>query len=210
MERKGKYNKALRSKNYFDFDTYITKERWSSFYNQIYEILALEPDSLLEIGPGNNYLKNMLLSEGIKYKSCDVDPDVDPDFVSDIRCLSDVIKVKFDVVVAFQVLEHLPYKYFKSNLKQLSKRSSKYVIISVPVNGISYDFKMALSKKIKIRFYGKLPLIRTSLSKEHFWEIRNPVPLKKIMSDIKEQFKILKHYQCEDNVYHYFFVLEKK
>jgi glycosyltransferase involved in cell wall biosynthesis len=37
---------------HYDFKRYIDKARWNSFYHQIDEILAVQPDSVLEIGAG--------------------------------------------------------------------------------------------------------------------------------------------------------------
>lgn len=113
MKRSGEFNKADVLKNYSDFDDYLSIERWCSYYYQIKEINELNPESILEVGPGNNFIRKFLSDKSINYKSVDVDSTTNPDIVSDIRNLSKITDQRFDLVVAFQVLEHLPYSYFR-------------------------------------------------------------------------------------------------
>ncbi|MBA2859848.1 hypothetical protein [Methanococcus maripaludis] len=203
------FNKASNLKAYKDFNDYINIERWNSFYYQLKEIIKLSPKNILEIGPGSNVLKNILNEYNIEYKSADVDKKTEPDYLLDIRNLSSIDE-KFDVVVAFQILEHLPYKYFLPNLKELDKVSKKYVLISLPVNGISYRLNLKLSKYINLDRSGKIPFLNTKLYKEHYWEINHNYTLKTIRNDINKVFNINHEYQCKENPYHYFFILEKK
>ncbi len=100
----------------------INKKNFSSYYIQLREILGLpksKVESILEIGPGEGIFESLLINFPYRLTIIDVDPDNSPDIVCDI--LNNPIKDNaFDMVVCFQVLEHLPYNYFGQIMKSLS------------------------------------------------------------------------------------------
>ena len=50
----------------YNFLKYVHLKRWNSYWYQIKEILDLNPSTVLEIGPGNNYIRHVLTEEGIE------------------------------------------------------------------------------------------------------------------------------------------------
>lgn len=184
-------------------------KRWCSIWYQINEIIKLKPTTVLEFGPGIGILKSVLQTAKIKYFSADIASDLCPDFMGSVDSLT--LDKKFDLVCAFQVLEHLPYEKFESCLKNLSNLSSRYVIISLPYFGPYIKFKFELFPLIDLRFVRKLIFPKShKFDGEHYWEIgKKNYSLKRVKTDIEKVFKVKNSFLISENPYHYIFVLEK-
>jgi ubiquinone/menaquinone biosynthesis C-methylase UbiE len=141
---------------HYEFKNYISKERWSSFYHQIDEIIAINPVSVLEVGVGSGLL-GMILKNVIhcNYKSIDIDEELKPDFVGSMLSMEFQDK-SYDVVGCFQVLEHLPYEQcFQKALSEMLRVAKKAVIISLPNAGRVIRLhipKICVKKIIKMPF----------------------------------------------------------
>lgn len=196
-------------KNHYNFSRYNHLKRWTSYWYQIHETLFLNIESVLEIGPGSEIVSFILKKEGLKYNSLDFSKDLHPDFVGDIRDFN--LNKKFDMIMACQVLEHIPYVDFKKSLKNMAKHSKKYVIISLPYFGPHIKFNLEIFPLFNLMFSKKIFFPKKlEFDGEHYWEIgRKNYPLKRIVKDISEEFKIKKRFLLKENPYHYFFILEK-
>jgi 2-polyprenyl-3-methyl-5-hydroxy-6-metoxy-1,4-benzoquinol methylase len=196
-------------KKHYDFLKYNLIPRWNSYYYQITEILKLKPKEVLEVGGGSNLLRNVLEDNQIDYYSCDIAEDLNPDYLQSIDSMK--INKKFDVVCAFQVLEHLPFKKFEQSLINLKNHSKKYVLISIPDRRIKIYGKLKIPKLKEIKIVIKLPFHRKMVfDGEHYWEYEGKGTLRKnVLNKIKRHFKILKEYSIPENPYHRMFVLKK-
>jgi hypothetical protein len=185
-----------------------------SYLLQIKTIYSLKPGSVLEIGAGEAIGAYYLGSLGLKYDL----------FKGDIT--KDTTKKKYDLVAAFQVLEHQPLKQLVFTLKNMASMSNKHVLISVPYFriGASLRFRLVLgqnyqiSKKIGlfIPVFKKNKRYRKEFLKEfpyggHYWEIgRAGVTPGSIKKRFKAAgLKVIKTFSSE-NPYHYFILAEKK
>ncbi|MFP4403811.1 MAG: class I SAM-dependent methyltransferase [Candidatus Woesearchaeota archaeon] len=198
------------NKKHYSFLKYTKLDRWNSLWYQITEILKLNPKTVLEIGSGGGIVKEILNLENIKYHNLDIDEKLNPTYISDLKNVD--IKKKFDCVVAFQVLEHLPYRYFDLCLKNLNKLSNGYILISLPRFGPYINFKFKLFPFIDINFLKSIPFRKKiKFDGQHYWEIGGKgYSLKKIKKDISKKFKIIKDYRIKENPYHQMFILKKK
>ena len=199
------------NKNHYDFSKYVNKERFMSYYYQLKYIYNLNSKNILEIGPGNNFLKNNL-KEHFNIKTLDIDQNLKPDFVGSI----DKIPLKnnsFDLIVCFQVLEHLPFNKFEVALKELKRVSRKDVLISLPYSGEDIGFQLkipflgifSISKRIS-KFYKK-----HKFDGQHYWEIgKKGYSKSKIIKILKKYFIIKEIKNPYENKYHIFFKLRKK
>lgn len=200
------------------YEDYDNLGRFISYFYQINNVKRLNPKTILEIGVGNktvyNYLKN-----NYEIKSCDFDKELNPDFNEDIRDLSN-IKEKFDIVIACEVLEHIPWKDFNKAIFELYKISNKNVIISIPK--MSADFEIIMKfpyvgkiiKKPFIRLLFQIPSRfipkKIKMCEEHYWELeRKNYSISKIRNSIKKYFKIKNELNPVLNSNHHFFILEK-
>ncbi len=201
------------TKEKYSFENYVYLSRWSSYWHQIKEILKCRPNNVLEIGVGDkvvsNYLKN---NTKIKYTSLDINSALEPDIVGNIENL-DMDDNSYDVVCAFEVLEHLPFEKFNKCLKELKRVSRKYVIISLPHWGRHFSISIHLPyfKTIKWQYKFNLFPIEHKFNGEHYWEIgKIGYSLKNIKSNISDSgFIIKKDYVVFESPYHHIFILKK-
>lgn len=203
------------NKDVYSFEKYCTIERWSSYWYQIKEVLQVAPESILEIGVGDkvfaNYIKN---NTSIKYNSLDIAEDLQPDIVGDIENLSAINDNAYDLVCAFEVLEHLPYDKFREVLKELRRISKKNIIISLPHWGrhFAFEIKLPFFGKVSWQYKCNLFPIGHKFKGQHYWEIgKSGYSFKKIKSEIeKVDLEVLKDYVVFESPYHHFFILEKR
>ncbi len=209
--------KQVSKYHYFN-KKYDNLNRFISYYYQIDIIRSLNARNILEIGKGNGLVSNYLKKSGLKIKTVDFDENLNPDYVADVRDLSN-IKEEFDTVVAFEILEHIPFKDFKQALKEISRISKKYVLISLPYRSTGFEFIFkfpfirTLFKKDFLRLFYRISLRFKGFesSGQHYWEIDSGKwKLRKIRKVLKEDFNIFKEVSPPLDSFHYFFVLEKK
>src|SRR6184192_520703 len=89
---------------HYDFERYDDAERWMSYWHQLRVVLAVEPRTVLEIGPGSGVFRRYLERAGVTVKTLDLDASRGVDYVGDITRLDDVLPagLTFDAVCAFQ------------------------------------------------------------------------------------------------------------
>lgn len=191
---------------------YITKDRWNNYWYQIDAVRTFkEAVSVLEIGPGGKIVADLLAKFCFSVKTLDVNESVEPDYVAsaDSMPLGDK---SFDVVLAAEIIEHLPFDKIAKTLSEIKRVSKIGAVISLPHSGyaFSFAFKIPLikwkSKVFKIPHFWKK---KTSIV-EHYWEtgIKN-YPVNKIEKEIKKAgFKIIKKNIGHDDPAHIFFILK--
>ena len=155
---------------------------------------------------------------GFDLTTCDFDKDLNPDFVADIRKLP-FDDNSYDVILAHEILEHLPWCDVDKALGELHRVTKKYVNISVPYSAISFElvFTFPLIEKIVKRdsinlairipqFFRKIKFVS-----EHYWAIgRKDYPIGKIRKLLRKRFKIIKEVKPVLTFRHHFFTLEKR
>ena len=205
----------------------LSEGRFFSYYLQLREILSLpksQVSCILEIGPGINILKGMLELHGYKVSTMDVNLEHAPTFHGDLLQYQEHIG-KYDVVCAFQVLEHLPSKEFRHALINMRRYSRRYVFISLPcpTNNIYLHLRGEIVQRLlrrlscDIKFYLPLPfrpadrdeqsyLRRQDKHNPHYWEVnRRSYPKRKVLKDIEEcGIKVKKHFHNQLYPYHWF------
>lgn len=189
-----------------------------SYFFQVDLPIRLQPKNILEIGIGDNTTSNYLKQHNLDVVTCDIDKNRYPNYVSDIKYLPFRVG-SFDIVLAYEVIEHLPWENINHVFEELHRISRKYVIISVPY--ASHNFEIAI----------KFPLIRRLLKKDfidiffripypvrdiknigdpHYWEIgRKSYPMKKFKKVIEKYFKIKREIRPTLHSYHHFMILER-
>ncbi len=120
----------------------------------------------------------------------------------------------FDVIVLFQVLEHLPYEQSELALQKLAVATKEYLLISIPYN-TEY-----LAIQVKFSFLGRprhlfinVPKFWTKkpLSDYHYWEIGlKGYPKQRFLNSVAKAGLTIKHEFIDpSNPYHYFLILQK-
>ena len=210
-----KFNIQVPEEHYFK--NYDDLSRFISYFYQIDLTRKLNPKTILEIGVGNKTVSNYLKQHEYDVTTCDFDKKLEPDYVADIRKLP-FEDNSFDVAVACEILEHLPWNDVDKALKELCRITKKYVIISVPYSCSVFEliFKFPLIRTIlKRRFiylFFRIPMFFKKLEFDglHYWEIgRQNYSISKFRKILRKRFKILKEVAPIFTSHHHFFILEK-
>lgn len=197
--------------SHYDFNTYMTKARWASTWHQIDEVLATQPTSVLEVGPGAGMFAACARTYGLSVRTLDLDPELHPDYVAaadDIPLPDNSI----DTACAFQVLEHMPYETSMGALAELCRVARKAVIISLPDVGSGWAETLTIPKLGTYRFILHNPFakrISHTFDGEHHWEInKQGYALDEVIDRMKTEAAgyNLRTFRVHENLYHRFFV----
>jgi len=197
-------------KDAYKFNRYVGSDRWGSYYYQLREIFACKPTSVLEIGVGNHIVEDVLKRHDIAYTSVDIADDLLPDVIASVTKLP-FADNSFDVVCAFEVLEHMPFDQFEKALGEIARVTTHTALLSLPYFGPSLrgEFKMPFLPRI--RFAWKIPYPKKHyFNGEHYWEIgKRGYSLRRIRRIIGKYFILEKEFVPFENQYHHFFILKK-
>ena len=226
------HNKSNKHFSYLSSDFNLNRrDQFSSIFYQAREaIINPKINSMLEFGIGRGSTLVLVKHFGVKHTGVDFNEELfKPDHVSTILNYED--NNKYDMVSAFQVLEHNPLFDLKDHLIKMKSLSNKYVFISVPYSGrwMSFNFNFNLfpskfgsaSKSIVFTFprlfLKKKRPIEEYLKREdkynpHWWEIGDKGFSKKDFSMLVDSIglEINKSFHNEFFPYHLFYLLEIK
>lgn len=129
-----------------DFVRGLDLENWYRYYFLIKEIAAFKPLQVLEIGAGNEVVKNCLKRIVRNYQVMDICPQLSPDIVSDLREAHPELELRYDAVLCADVLEHMPFADFRKNLTNIRRYLSREgcAFITIPHRRIDFVFMTAL------------------------------------------------------------------
>lgn len=206
---------------------FLTAAHHNSYYLQMLTTHELKVDSVLEIGPGENFAANYLRTLGINYDTMDIVEHSQPTILGRLEELDERNYLRrWQLVCAFQMLEHSPYELFVENIRKMAAMSDRYVFISLPYScfgfrlslNIAFGQNRRFSKSIAmyIPLFKRNRKYREEYIKEfpwavHYWEIgRRGFPLGRIKSDIESVgLRIIDTFRS-DNPYHYFILASKQ
>jgi len=211
----------------------IQADSFWSYYIQLSEILALPKSKvshILEIGIGIGILRSLIKNYDYRHITLDLDPERKPDLLGDVTKLPFQTK-SFDMVCAFEVLEHMPFHFFQPALQEMVRCAKHYVFISLPCpsNHIYFHLRLTFLQRFFRRFSGNLEflkLLSTNLPDKneqellkredkhnpHYWEVnRHSFPKQKVFHAIEETgLKIKKTLHSHHHPYHFFILCEVK
>jgi SAM-dependent methyltransferase len=196
-------------KSHYEFQRYVSKERWNSIWHQLDEVIRLKPQRVLEIGPGPGVFKQMAGLFGVNVETLDLDPDLNPDHVGSATALP-FADNSFDVVCAFQMLEHLPYEKTLCSFEEMARVSSSHVVISLPDAKPVWRYLAYLPKLGVFDYLVPRPFSQAKVHKfdgEHHWELNKlGYELAKVSQDFCKIATLRKTWRVQENPYHRFFV----
>ncbi len=199
-------------KEHYDVRRYNRKYVWLNYWYQIQAVLKLEPHKVLEIGPGNKTVTNILKKADVEVVTVDIDPALEPDVVASASGLP-FENNSFDVILCSEVLEHLPYDEFKQALQELRRVTRRYVVLGLPNAGLVFQLVLRLPFLPQLTAFFKLPFFwkKHVFNGEHYWETgKSLYPLSRIRQDLNAcGFKILNEQINYDDPKHWILVLEK-
>lgn len=209
-----------KKKEHYFKKKYNGLERFISYFYQI-DLVTSHVDSptsrILEIGVGSGLVSDHLKKIGLSVTTCDFDEALKPDVVADVRKLP-FGDSSFEVVTAFEVLEHIPFENVPKTLTELKRVSSKTVILSLPYRSTYFEFifRFPLTRTIFSRdfltFFLRFPWFFKGFrnSGQHYWEIDGyNYRLGKVVKILENNFKSVRKVRPVLDGYRLFFVLEK-
>lgn len=198
-------------KSHYNFSRYCYPERWASYYYQLQEVLNLCPKSVLEIGAGDGVFKNYIKSNtDIFYKNMDIAEDLHPDVVGSVENIP-FPDESFDLVCAFEVLEHIAFKKFDIALGEMVRVSRRYIVISIPHFGpaLKLNFKLPFFKEVRMAYKISLPK-KHKWNGQHYWEMgKSGYSRWRIEKILEKHGTIKRNFVPYESQYHHFYVVEK-
>lgn len=193
--------------------------RFISYFYQVdlAQDSVIEGGKILEIGKGGGFFADYMKKLGYSITTADFDKNLQPDIVADVRSLP-LPDDSFDLVTAFEILEHIPFEDVPKALAELKRVSKKRIIISLPYRstGFEWVFKFpgirTLLKTPILSLFLRIPLKfgGIKVSGQHYWEIDAwSYRISRVRRLLSQYFTLLKEVRPPLNHYHYFFVLEK-
>lgn len=209
---------------FYSFENYNTKHRMLTYWYQIREILMLQPTSMLEIGVGTGLVNAYIRSLGIEVVTLDVNPSLRPDHVGSVLELDDILPpATAELVLCARVLHHLGYSQFNRALQQIAYATSRYAIVTLPIDDFRIYFMGRYTSSSIFTFSLPLPLLAKRMllwrkyrqtKKKHssLWKINDSKAhsLINIKTKLSQYFDILTDYRIPEDSAHYVVVLAKK
>ena len=202
-------------KSHYEFRRYVDKHRWASMWHQLDEVIRLNPGSVLEIGPGPGLFKAIAVSLGINVETLDLDPDLEPDHVASVFEMPFEHET-FDVVCAFQMLEHLSFDRSLAAFKEMSRVARNAVVVSLPDAARRWPYSVYVPKIGEVQFSIPKPQLRAAphvFDGEHYWEINKAgYALARVVAALQQQAPVsmIRTFRVPENLYHRFFVFQKR
>lgn len=146
MTNKFDFNSQF-SMSYGDYLSGLDLQNWYRYYFIIKEVIKFSPRNILEIGAGNEIVKNCLIKVFKDYKVMDINPKLNPDVISDLREFHPELKEKFDCLICADVLEHMPFDDFEKNLTNIHNYLTNRgkALITIPHRRINFIFLNSFS-----------------------------------------------------------------
>jgi SAM-dependent methyltransferase len=200
-------------KSHYGFNSYYSKQRWSSLWHQLDEIQRLEPGSVLEIGPGRGLFKQFAGAFGIKVETVDIAADLNPDHLATASQLP-FADASYDCVCAFQVLEHLPYADALSAFREMVRVTRRHIAISLPDSRPQWQYSIHVPGWGQVEAAIHKPFWRPSpyaFNGEHYWVVNAAgYSLGRVTEDlVREGGYLLRSYRVKEFPAHRFFLFEK-
>jgi hypothetical protein len=211
------YNVQVEDATKYKSSSYLSPKRWTSYALQVREVMLLKPNTILEIGPGNGLVTEILRKMNFKVETLDIDERTGADHVASVTDEKAMEKFygKFNVVIACQILEHVRYEDFLKAMGIL-KKVAPQAVISLPHSMVKGKFFYVLLKLPGVRdlvvaFKWCLNPLTYQFNGEHYWELgTRGYSIRKVTDDLRKTgWQIRKQFFNPENPYHYFFVLEK-
>jgi SAM-dependent methyltransferase len=120
----------------FNYDDY-TAARFLHYFQQLKYVLDQRPRSVLEVGPGDHTVTDMLRRKGIDVETYDSDEQLRPTYTGDVRMPLRTPR-NYDLVLASEVLEHLPLRFLLGALQNFAAvlNPGGVIVVSLPYSTV--------------------------------------------------------------------------
>ncbi|MCW9057755.1 MAG: class I SAM-dependent methyltransferase [Gammaproteobacteria bacterium] len=203
-------------KEHYLFSKYMNKRRWCSVWHQLDEVLSLQPDKVLEVGPGSGMFKVVAEKFGLNVDTLDISEDLNPDIVASATEMP-IADNSYDLVCSFQMLEHLPIEMSLAAFKEMARVSRNTLVISLPDAEPCWPYSIYIPRVGQKSFHIKNPFLKIKKHEfdgEHYWEINKKGyelnSIQKWLLDAAQGFELANTYRVPEIPYHRFFIYKRK
>jgi SAM-dependent methyltransferase len=197
---------------HYDWSHYNRKGRWASYWHQVDEVLATRAGTCLEIGTGSGEVRDALRRFGVEVTAVDIDADLGPQLVGDVRDLP-CEDGSFDVVLASQVLEHIPWRDVPRAVSEIRRVCRSHAVISLPQSGLALGLTLSTSISrlgepgLSVRIGTPWP---HRFDGQHYWQVGARGTGRRAVRDaLSAGFEIVREYAVPEFTYHRFYALAK-
>lgn len=132
-------------------------------------LVAAGEDTVLELGVGSGFAANYGRSKGIDITTLDIDDEKRPDIVANVVTYD--FDRSYDHLMAFEILEHIPYAEFEKIIRKIPSFINKYAFISLPRNEeVAFKIDLKIPKLPPIQYEWRRLKNRIT-TKAHHWEM---------------------------------------
>ena len=165
------YNPQTDPSDYFN-RKYVNSDRLASYTHKVESVTDLLPASVLEIGVGNGITRDIIKKLVGVIKTLDIDPKLKPDFVGSVTAMP-FPDSSHDLVLAAEILEHLPWDDLPKALSEIKRVSKKFAVITLPHAGYTFSLQFKLPLLKRKSFTWKLPHFwkEHKFNGQHYWEL---------------------------------------
>lgn len=149
---------------------YDSPGRFASYWYQVEEAVRLG-GRVVEIGFGNGTVTAALRARGLEVTTVDLDPELGPDVVGDIRQLP-FPAGSFDTVLAAEVLEHLPWAEVGGAITEIARVAIRGAVVSVPDREVALSIMGRIPNALQITRLGLQRRVPVRLA---LWALLAPV-----------------------------------
>lgn len=155
------WTKTLEEKRHWEFYWYQQK---------LMEGLIIPgQDRILELGMGSGFAANYCRSKCLDITTLDIDEKKKPDIVANIVTYD--FERRYDHVMAFEILEHIPYEQFERTIRKIPHFINNYAFISLPRNErVVFNLDLKLPKFKRVSYQWRI-LKKKITVKAHHWEL---------------------------------------
>jgi uncharacterized UPF0146 family protein len=126
-------------------------------------------DKVLELGVGSGFAANYGRSRGVDITTLDIDEEKKPDIVANVVTYD--FDCRYDHLMAFEILEHIPYTEFEKIIRRIPTFIGKYAFISLPRNEeVAFKIDLAIPRLPPIKYEWRRLKNRIT-TKAHHWEM---------------------------------------
>ncbi len=204
---------------FYNWESYVVRGRWASYWHQIAEVRATGAATCLEIGTGPGVVRDTLRRLGMEVTTVDVDAALGVDRIGDVRALP-CEDGEFEVVLCSQVLEHIPWPDVPTAVGELRRVCRSHAIVSLPQSGIDVGFSLAIRGLSPLslrplardwRLIGRLNRPRRfAFDGHHHWQVcSRGTGRSHVRAVLTGGFELEREYTVPEFTYHRFYVLRK-
>ena len=200
-------------KSHYEFGKYMNKRRWASVWHQLDEVIKLDPDRVLEIGPGPGLFKAAAGALGVHVETLGLDPELGPDHVASVFEMP-FEDCAFDVVCAFQMLEHLPFERSLEAFREMVRVAGKAVVVSLPDAAKRWPCSIHVPRVGELKFSIPKPRLHAPVHEfdgQHYWEVnKQGYTVKEVIEAFRREapVSLARTFRVPENPYHRFLVFD--